>query len=89
MVIRTVARRASTLASRTVRVREGLAGMLKYAECMRSHGIPNFPDPFGNSNQIGFNLTGTGITGPWPFTRMTAQSSDRRPGVYVTGLRFV
>lgn len=42
-------------------LQEGMAGMLKYAECMRSHGIPNFPDPFGNSQQIGFNLTGTGI----------------------------
>lgn len=28
---------------------------------MRSHGIANFPDPFENSHQIGFNLNGTGI----------------------------
>ena len=35
--------------------------MLKVAECMRSHGIANFPDPFENSHQIGFNLNGTGI----------------------------
>jgi hypothetical protein len=35
--------------------------MLKVAECMRSHGIANFPDPFENSHQIGFNLDGTGI----------------------------
>lgn len=35
--------------------------LLKVAECMRSHGIANFPEPFENSNQIGFNLNGTGI----------------------------
>jgi hypothetical protein len=28
---------------------------------MRSHGITNFPDPFENSHQIGFNTNGTGI----------------------------
>jgi hypothetical protein len=31
---------------------------LAYARCMRSHGITNFPDPFGNSQQMGFNTTG-------------------------------
>jgi len=35
--------------------------LLKVAECMRSHGITNFPDPFENSQQIGFSLNGTGI----------------------------
>jgi hypothetical protein len=35
--------------------------LLKVAECMRSHGIANFPDPFESSQQIGFNLSGTGI----------------------------
>jgi hypothetical protein len=38
----------------------GMNAMLKYAECMRSHGIANFPDPIENSHQIGFNI-GTGI----------------------------
>ena len=38
-----------------------MAAMLKFAECMRSHGIANFPDPFENSHQIGFNTNGTGI----------------------------
>ena len=39
----------------------GMNALLKVAECMRSHGIANFPDPFENSHQIGFNFTGTGI----------------------------
>ncbi len=42
-------------------LQQGMNAMLKYAECMRSHGITNFPDPFENSHQIGFNTSGTGI----------------------------
>jgi hypothetical protein len=32
--------------------------LLKFAECMRSHGIANFPDPYENSHQVGFSTTG-------------------------------
>jgi hypothetical protein len=42
-------------------MQQGMNAMLKYAECMRSHGITNFPDPVENSHQIGFNINGTGI----------------------------
>jgi hypothetical protein len=35
----------------------GMNAMLKYSECMRSHGITNFPDPQENSHQIGFSST--------------------------------
>jgi hypothetical protein len=42
-------------------LQQGMSAMLKYAECMRSHGITNFPDPVENSHQIGFNTQGTGI----------------------------
>ncbi len=45
----------------TAQLQAGMAAMLKFAECMRSHGIANFPDPFENSHQIGFNTNGTGI----------------------------
>jgi len=45
----------------TAQLQQGMNAMLKYAECMRSHGITSFPDPFENSHQIGFNLTDTGI----------------------------
>ena len=31
---------------------KGQAGLLAYSECMRSHGVPDFPDPVGNSLQI-------------------------------------
>ncbi len=29
--------------------------MLSYAECMRTHGVPTFPDPVRSSRGIGFN----------------------------------
>jgi hypothetical protein len=29
--------------------------MLSYAECMRIHGLPNFPDPTQNNGSISFN----------------------------------
>jgi hypothetical protein len=34
------------------------ADLLRFAQCMRAHGVPNFPDP---SSQGDFNFTGTGI----------------------------
>jgi hypothetical protein len=42
----------------TAQLQAGMNAMLKYAECMRSHGIASFPDPFENSHQVGFNITG-------------------------------
>ena len=36
----------------------GMSAMLKFAECMRSHGIANFPDPVENGHQISFNIDG-------------------------------
>jgi hypothetical protein len=37
--------------------------MLKYSQCMRSHGVPNFPDPStsGTGGEIALNFHGTGI----------------------------
>jgi hypothetical protein len=31
---------------------KGQAGLLAYSECMRSHGVPDFPDPVGNGLQV-------------------------------------
>lgn len=33
------------------------AKLLKYAQCMRAHGVPSFPDPIVNSHEIGFNVS--------------------------------
>jgi hypothetical protein len=36
-----------------------LSGMREFSQCMRSHGVPNWPDPTTNSSgQVGFNLVG-------------------------------
>jgi hypothetical protein len=34
------------------------ADLLRFAQCMRSHGVPTFPDP---DSQGHFNIAGTGI----------------------------
>jgi hypothetical protein len=34
--------------------KQDLAGALKYAQCMRSHGILAFPDPTDNNGHVGF-----------------------------------
>lgn len=31
---------------------KGEAGLLAYSQCMRAHGVPDFPDPVGNGLQI-------------------------------------
>lgn len=42
-------------------LRQGLITLLRYSECMRSHGIANFPDPVENSNGVSIKTAGTGI----------------------------
>lgn len=34
------------------------AELLKYSQCMRSHGVPGFPDPVVSSREIGFSVKG-------------------------------
>lgn len=31
---------------------KGEAGLLAYSQCMRAHGVPDFPDPVGNTLQL-------------------------------------
>ena len=35
----------------------GTAQALEYAACMRSHGVPKFPDPTVKNGSVGFNIT--------------------------------
>jgi hypothetical protein len=50
---------ASASASATVSAE---AQALEYAGCMRSHGVPNFPDPTMQNGSVGFNITaGDGV----------------------------
>jgi hypothetical protein len=40
-------------------VQQLIPGMLKFSKCMRSHGVPNWPDPTVDSQgHPGFNLIG-------------------------------
>jgi hypothetical protein len=50
---------ASASASATV---SGETEALEYAACMRSHGVPNFPDPTIQNGSVGFSITaGDGV----------------------------
>jgi hypothetical protein len=40
------------------------AKLLQYAQCMRAHGVPNFPDPIVKPNQFGFNISGVDPNSP-------------------------
>jgi len=47
-----------------------LGQLVKYARCMRAHGVPNFPDPqttnggIGESAGMGFNAPGINVNSP-------------------------
>jgi hypothetical protein len=43
-------------------IQQMLAADRKLARCMRSHGVPNFPDPTTDSNGPVFNITNAGIS---------------------------
>ena len=57
-----------------------LSQLVKYAQCMRAHGVPNFPDPHTTSGGIGvpsgftFDLSGSGIDGKSPQYQAAAQA---------------
>jgi hypothetical protein len=48
---------------------------LKFAECMRAHGVPSFPDPGGGGS--GIDLTGTGINPESPAFKSARQACAR------------
>jgi hypothetical protein len=43
---------------------QNLAQAVKYAACMRSHGVANFPDPNSSNGGIGFESTGIDRNSP-------------------------
>jgi hypothetical protein len=46
--------------------RQATAQALKYVACMRTHGIPNMPDPTVNSQGIEFRIGSANGSGPSP-----------------------
>ena len=51
-----------------------LAQALKYAACMRSHGVTNFPDPMVVNGQIEFNGSGIGRSPDYQSANTACQS---------------
>jgi hypothetical protein len=43
-----------------------LSALLKFSQCMRSHGVANFPDPALVNGQIALSIKGTGINAKSP-----------------------
>ena len=44
--------------------RQALAQLLKYAACMRRHGVPDFPDPAEKNGGVGFQISSSTKRGP-------------------------
>ncbi len=61
------------------------AKALAYSKCMRSHGVPDFPDPSINGNSVGISVhgsSGSDLNPGSPRTRPPAGTAShwRRPG---------
>jgi hypothetical protein len=48
---------ASPSASPSAAASSGTTQAIKYAACMRSHGVPGFPDPTVKNGAVGFDIT--------------------------------
>jgi hypothetical protein len=57
-------------------VQQMLTADRKLAQCMRSHGVPNFPDPTTDSNGPVFNITNAGISDAASHTSQFAAKLD-------------
>jgi hypothetical protein len=70
-----------TVASGTQQA-QALARTLKFARCMRSHGVPNFPDPkvtTGTSGNGVVDLRGTGLNFHSPAFKAAAKACGGGP----------
>lgn len=54
---------------------QALDHLLKYSQCMRSHGEPNFPDPKVSANSVGFSLGPSSGINPHSPQFQTAQKA--------------
>jgi hypothetical protein len=67
----------ATNSSSRVTANSKRAGALAFSKCMRSHGVPNFPDPSGSGNHIELLGSSSGINMQSP-TFQSAQTSCNR-----------
>jgi hypothetical protein len=56
-----------------------LAQLLKYSQCMRSHGVTSFPDPTRNGGGVGLQVTGIDPNSPI-FQRAQKACGSLQPG---------
>ena len=57
---------------------------LQYSACMRSHGVPSFPDPTIQNGSVGFRLSAR-ASGPRPSGAPGSQSSNSGPKASASG----
>jgi hypothetical protein len=56
-----------------------LSQLVLYSQCMRSHGITNFPDPTAGNGGVGFNLGGVDVHSPqYQSASQACESLQRR-----------
>jgi hypothetical protein len=56
---------------------QALSTLLKYSECVRAHGVPQFPDPAIIDGKIGFNTTASAAARKSP--KVTAAEAACQP----------
>jgi hypothetical protein len=61
------------------------AELVTYAECMRAHGIPDFPDPVGGSLQLDRGAPGSDLDPANPAFQKAANRCVEQTGVHVSG----
>jgi len=49
---------------------------LQYSACMRSHGVPNFPDPIVRNGSVGFRVAAQAGSAPQPSAGAAASKSS-------------
>jgi len=64
---------------------QALSQLVRYASCMRSHGVPNFPDPTASNGGMGFNLNGINLHSPQYQSANHACQSLQRKGQLSAG----
>jgi hypothetical protein len=63
-----------------------LPALVKFAQCMRSHGVPDFPDPQGSGQSVPAPAKGTGLNPDSPVFQAAVKAcqSELPPGAHIS-----
>ena len=61
------------------------AGLLKYAQCMRANGIPDFPDPVGGELHLNAGQPGGDLNPANPAFQQAVKVCAQQTGVHISG----